>query len=90
MSKTITKTLHSPTLSTIRMVEATLKNKGNSVMTIADLKRELPRQVNHNTLMTILEYLEESRKIIADLEGITWVHTSPKTLRRMLGDGFEH
>ncbi len=85
-----TKTVHSPTLDTIQMVEETLKNMEGSVMTIAELKRKLPRKVNHNTLKLILEYLEKSHKIIADLKGIIWVYTSKKTFDRMMKDGVEY
>lgn len=84
------KTAHSPTLDTIQMVEETLKNMDGSVMTMAELKRKLPRKVNHNTLKLILEYLERSHKIIADLKGIIWVYTSPKTLKRMMEEGVEY
>ena len=55
---------HSPTLNTVIMVENTLKNMNESVIKIAELKRRLPRQVNHNTLKVILEYLEKSNKSI--------------------------
>ena len=41
---------HWPTLNTVIMVERTLKKMEGSVMSVADLKRKLPRQVNHNTL----------------------------------------
>ncbi|MCL5440403.1 MAG: polyprenyl synthetase family protein [Candidatus Marsarchaeota archaeon] len=40
------------------------KNSENSIITIPEIKRTLPRQVNHRTLMVILEYLEESGKIV--------------------------
>ena len=56
MSKKKQKIEHTPTLNTILMVEEALKNTNESV-TIAELKRKLPRQVNHNTLKVILEYL---------------------------------
>ena len=88
MSKT--KTVHSPTLDTIQMVEDTLKNMKGSTMTMAELKRELPRKVNHNTLKLILKYLEKSNKIIADLDGIIWTYTSPEVLKRMMKEGVEH
>ncbi len=64
---------HFPTLNTVLMVEDTLKNMDESVISVADLKRKLPRQVNHNTLMIILQYLEESNKIAVTLKGITWI-----------------
>ena len=62
MLKTIKKEKleHAPTLNTVFMVEDTLKNIDESAVTIAELKRKLPRQVNHNTLKVILEYLEKN------------------------------
>ena len=44
---------HSPTLNTVLMVEEALKNMENSVITIAELKKILPKQVNHNMLKII-------------------------------------
>ena len=81
MSKTIPKTkpVHWPTLNTVIMVEKTLKNSNDSIVSVAELKRNLPRQVNHNTLLLILHYLEQSNKIITSLKGITWIHNpNPK------------
>lgn len=80
---------HSPTLNTVLMVEETLKNMDESVITIAELKRKLPRMVNHNTLRVILEYLEKSNKIVASLKGITWVHNTNPNLRRAITQGLE-
>ena len=65
---------HSPTLNTVIMVEETLKNMEGSIITIAELKRRLPKQVNHNVLKIILEYLEASNKIAVSLKGITWIY----------------
>lgn len=73
-SKQANKVEHSPTLNTILMVEETLEKMRDRVMTVAELKRSLPRQVNHNTLMLILEYLEKSNKIYVGVRGITWIH----------------
>ena len=68
-----------PTLQTIKMVEKALQDMPDSVMTISELKRALPKQVNHNTLMMVLEYLEESNKIDVGLKGIVWLYNpSPK------------
>lgn len=70
---------HAPTLTTVVMVENTLQKMNDSAVTIAQLKRELPKQVNHYTLMAILEYLEKSNKIAVGLKGITWIfNPSPK------------
>lgn len=70
---------HAPTLNTVLMVENTLKDMEESAITIANLKRILPKKVNHNTLKTVLEYLEESGKIYVGMKGITWIYnTSPR------------
>ncbi|MCD4760165.1 hypothetical protein K8R33_04735 [archaeon] len=73
---------HSPTLNTVIMVEETLKDSENSVITIAELKRKLPRQVNHNTLKLILSYLEISNKIFVTIKGITWIHSGNPNLKK--------
>jgi len=63
---------HSPTLKTILMVEKTLKNMPNSLMTVPELKKALPKKINHNTLKEILHYLDKSGKIIVSIKGIIW------------------
>lgn len=70
-----------PTLHTIKMVEKALENMPNSVMTIPELKRALPKQVNHNTLIMTLEYLEESNKIAVGLKGIVWIYNPHPKMR---------
>jgi len=71
------------------MVEETLKKMDESVITIAKLKKILPRKVNHYTLMKILEYLEESNKIAVSLKGITWIHNPSPKLAKAIKEGFE-
>lgn len=83
------KPVHWPTLNTVIMVEETIKNSEDSVITVAELKRKLPRQVNHNTLIIILEYLEKSGKIAVGLKGITRVYTDTKRLRELIRKGTE-
>ena len=82
--------VHSPTLNTVLMVEEALKNMEGSIITIAELKRKLPKQVNHNTLMVILEYLERSNKIAVTLRGITWIHNANPNLRAAIREGLEN
>ena len=82
--------LASPRLKTIKMVELTLKNHDHSLITVAELKRKLPKQVNHNTLMCILEYLEESGKIVTSIKGITWTYNPSPKLDKAIREGFEH
>jgi len=71
------------------MVEDTLQNSPDSVVTVAELKKMLPRQVNHNTLMVILDYLEQSNKISVGLRGITWIHSRNENLRKAVVQGLE-
>jgi len=80
---------HSPTLNTVIMVENTLKNMEESVISIAELKRKLPKQINHNTLKIILAYLEESNKIAVTIKGITWIHNPNPNLRKAISRGLE-
>jgi len=80
---------HSPTLNTVLMVEDSLKNMSESVITIAELKRKLPKQVNHNTLMIILDYLEKSNKIAVTLKGITWIHNANLNMKKAIVQGLE-
>jgi len=80
---------HWPTLNTVIMVENTIRKSDESVVSIAELKRQLPKQVNHNTLMLILEYLEKSNKIAVTLKGITWIHNTNPNLRKAIYQGLE-
>ena len=72
VKKEVSKNTHWPTLNTVIMVEDTLKKSKEEVVSVAELKRKLPRQVNHITLMIILDYLEKSKKIEVKLKGISW------------------
>ncbi len=83
------KTGHSPTLNTVVMVERALEEAKNSAVSVPELKRSLPRQVNHCTLKAILGYLEESNKIAVSLRGITWIHNPNADLRRAIARGME-
>ncbi|MFC1741041.1 hypothetical protein ACFL3V_00710 [Nanoarchaeota archaeon] len=74
---------HSPTLNTILMVEAVLEDNEGAFLSIPELKAKLPKKVNHNTLMQVLAYLEESNKISVSLKGVTWSHKSTGRLARM-------
>jgi len=80
---------HSPTLNTVLMVENTLMNMDKSLFTVADIKKKLPKQVNHRILMIILSYLEESNKILVSIKGITWIHNTSPRLRKEISKGLE-
>lgn len=89
MQYSLKKTAHWPTLNTVIMVENVLRKAENSVISIAELKRKLPKQVNHNTLMAILYYLENSNKIAVSLKGITWIFNRNPKLRKAIAEGYE-
>ena len=79
---------HSPTLNTVLMIECVLKESGE-LMTIAELKRRLPRKVMHQTLMRVLDYLQVSGKIVIGTKGVLWVFTERKELDMLIKRGTE-
>jgi len=88
MSKTILIQKHSPTLNTVMMVEETLKKSGE-LLTVAELKKKLPKQVMHQTVLQILDYLQLSGKILIGTKGILWVFTERKELNDLIKRGTE-
>ena len=74
----------SPTLNTVLMVEATLM-KANEVLTIGKLKRILPKQVMHQTLMAIIDYLEYSGKVVVHDDKVLWAFKPQSKLKTMRG-----
>jgi len=80
--------IHSPRLNTVLMVEDVLKEAGE-VITLAEIKRKLPKKVMHQTLLQILDYLQWSGKIVIGTKGILWVFTERKELEDMIKRGTE-
>ncbi|MBI1972629.1 hypothetical protein HYS50_01340 [Candidatus Woesearchaeota archaeon] len=80
------KLLHSPTLETVQMVEDTLR-EAKEVLSIAELKRRLPRKVNHNTLKVILAYLQNSGKIEFTPYGVVWIFLPKEDRAAILSKG---
>ena len=74
----------SPTLNTLLMVEETLMNAGE-VITIAEIKRRLPKQVMHQTLMGIIDYLEYSGKIVVHSDKVLWAFNPNSKLKNSKG-----
>ncbi len=74
----------SPTLNTVLMVEATLRKAGE-VLTIGKLKRILPKQVMHQTLMAIIDYLEYSGKLIVHDDKVLWAFKPQSKLKKTQG-----
>lgn len=76
--------LANPTLDTIRMVEQTL-SKMQEYPSKNRLWRALPRQVQYPTFKVILDYLEESKKIVYDKDGtIVWIVADNSKLKKLL------
>jgi len=80
------KMLHSPTLDTVLMVEDTIK-KTKQVISVAELKRKLPRKVNHNTLKIILSYLQKSGKVEFTPDGVVWFFMPKEDVAGILSKG---
>lgn len=75
-----------PTLSTIQMVERTIRDAQEPI-SIAELKRRLPSKVNHNTLKPILAYLQESGKIEFTPYGVVWIFLPKEDIAALLRKG---
>ncbi len=82
MKQVQTQIMHSPTLDTVLMVEHTLQD-AKEVIKIAELKRRLPRKVMHQTLIRVLDYLQESGKILITTKGVVWTYTPKDMMERL-------
>ncbi len=78
-----------PNLNTVLMVEDFLKEHKDMPMKLSELKRDLPKQVMHQTLTTILEYLFRSGKIIYGPKGVQWIYSEPQHIRKMMENCLE-
>lgn len=83
------KTKRYPNLNTVIMVEDFLMENRDLPMKISDIKKKLPKQVMHQTLQVILEYLWRSGKIIYGPKGIQWIYANPQHLKKMFEDSLE-
>ncbi|MFH2028327.1 MAG: hypothetical protein ABIJ08_04275 [Nanoarchaeota archaeon] len=83
------KILRYPNLNTVLMVEEFLEHHRDLPISLSDLRKRLPKQVMHQTLKIILEYLWKSGKIIYGPKGIQWIYSQPDHLKKMLKDGLE-
>jgi hypothetical protein len=74
----------SPTLQTVLMVEKFIeKNSGEYKKT--ELFNNLPRKVMWQTFQVIMEYLEETLRIVYDKEGYIVYIWNPKLVERIKG-----
>lgn len=80
--------MHSPTLNTVLMVEEVLQG-AREIIKISELKRRLPKQVMHSTLKQILDYLQESGKVLITTKGVVWIYRPPAELEKLKQRGLE-
>lgn len=80
----MSKTTHSPRLDTIRMIEGAIK-KAKTYPSKNQLWRSLEKQVQYPTFKSVLDYLEESNKIMYDKDGaIIWIFADTPKLKKLL------
>ncbi|GAB6285522.1 MAG: hypothetical protein STSR0009_17230 [Methanoregula sp.] len=80
-----TKTIHSPQLDTILMVEAFIREHSGEYKKRA-LWENLPRKMMYQTFSTIISYLQDSGKIATDAnKKICWIH-NPDLVNRYLNN----
>lgn len=75
--------LHSPTLESVLMVEKTIE-KYSQECGRYQLWKKLPRKMMYQTFQVILDYLDQSGKIVIDKEGcIMWIF-NPQRIKRLI------
>jgi hypothetical protein len=78
-----------PNLNTVLMVEDFLKAHQDQPLKVSEIKKHLPKQIMHQTLLVVLEYLWKSGKIIYGPKGIQWIYTHPQHLKKMFENTLE-
>ena len=78
--------LHSPTLESVIMVEKTIQ-KYSQECGKYQLWKKLPKKMMYQTFQTILDYLENSGKILIDKDGcVIWTY-NPEMIRKLISQG---
>lgn len=78
--------LHSPTLESVLMVEKTIQ-KYSQEYGKYQLWKKLPKKMMYQTFQVILDYLEQSGKIMIDREGcVIWTY-DPEGIKKILARG---
>ena len=76
---------HSPTLESILMVEKAVK-KYSGMYGKYQLWKKLPKKMMYQTFQVILNYLEESNKIVIEDDKIIWIW-DPEGIRKLIAKG---
>ena len=75
--------LHSPTLESVFMVEEAIQ-KHSQECGKYQLWKKLPKKMMYKTFQVILDYLEQSGKIIIDKEGCVIWTFNPERIKRLI------
>lgn len=78
--------MHSPTLESIIMVEKTIQ-KYSQECGKYQLWKKLPKKMMYQTFQVILDYLEESGKIMIDKDGCIMWTWNPELIRKLENRG---
>lgn len=84
----VARIIHSPTLSTVMMVEDALREQDGPV-TLEALKRALPKKVMDQSLRMILAYLENKGSILIGQKGISWIANDNPKFLKMIGKAID-
>ena len=75
--------LHYPKLDSILMVEKAIQDS-KDYPTRMELWKSLPKQMQYQTFKLILEYLENSNKIMFQDDKIIWIFANNKKLNKLI------
>lgn len=77
--------LHSPTLDSVIMVEKTIR-KHSQECGKYQLWKRLPKKMMYQTFQVILDYLEQSGKIMIDKDGcVIWTY-NPQRIKKLISE----
>ena len=66
------------------MIEETLQ-KLDGLVSVSNLRHHLPKQVMHQTVVAVLDYLEYSGKIVYHDDKVLWAFKPQSKLQKMRG-----
>ena len=78
--------LHSPTLDSVIMVERTIQ-KYSQEFGKYQLWKKLPKKMMYQTFQVILDYLEQSGKIMIDKDGCIFWTYNPQRIKKLISEG---
>ena len=80
-----TTALHSPTLDSVLMVEKTIQQHSQECGKY-QLWKKLPKKMMYQTFQVILNYLEQSGKMMIDKDGcVIWTY-NPKRIKKLMSE----